>query len=408
MKAKSALEGILVADFSWLITGPLTARTLAEYGAQVIKIEAPERPDDMRAIPPYKDNKPGINRSWAINNFNSGKLGMTLDLNNPQGLELAKEVIKRSDVMIENFRPGTLKRWELEYRDIKATNPAIVMLSLTGQGQGGPLAKARFTGLQLQAYGGLTHFLGWPDRGPAAIPVPYSDFVLPWFAISAVVTALAHCRKTGKGKYIDISMLETLVHFAAPILLDYTVNARLQGRKGNRSDHMVPHGVFCCKGDDRWCAIAVETHNEWIALCKTMGRPELIMDPRFSTILMRKRNEDELEKIIGVWTKDKDASVVMEELQKAGVPAGVVQNAQDLFENDPQMKHRCYLQKLNQSEIGEYTCQGVPFRLSKTQGRYQRGAPCFGEHNHYVCTKILGFSDERFVEYYKNGAFGRI
>jgi benzylsuccinate CoA-transferase BbsF subunit len=404
----SPLKGIKVVDFSWLIAGPLTTRILADYGAEVIKVESPSRPDDMRAIPPYKDGKRGINRAWALNNYNTNKLGITLDLDNPKGLELAKMLIEKCDIMVENFRPGTIDRWGLDYKSVKTMNPGIIMISLTGTGQWGPMMNARFLGIHLQAYAGLTHFLGWPDRGPTAIPVPLTDFITPWFATVAVLAALAYRRRTGEGRYIDICQLETAAHFLSSALLDYSVNKRISSRQGNRHRHAAPHGVYRCKGDERWCAIAIFNNQDWKAFCEVLGNPEWGRDLRFATAIGRKQYEDELDRFVEEWTLTQTAEEVMEKLQKAGVDAAVVQNAEDYVDKDPQIKHRSHFVAMDHPEIGKYHCQQAPFRLSKTVACYEKPGPCLGEHNEYVCSHILGLSDEQFMEYLDAGAFGQL
>ena len=406
MNNQRPLEGIKVADFSWLLAGPITTRILADYGAEVIKVESVERPDDMRAVPPYKDGKRGINRAWALNNCNAHKLGVTLDLNNPKGLELAKRIVQRCDIMVENFRPGTIKRWGLDYKSVKAMNPGVIMISLTGTGQSGPMMNARFLGIHLQAYAGLTHFLGWPDRGPAAIPVPSTDFITPWFAAVAILSALIHRRRTDQGKYIDMCQLETAAHFLSPSLLDYAVNKKINGRLGNRHRCAVPHGVYRCKGDDRWCAIAIFDDGDWEKFCKALNYPVWARDPRFATVIGRKQCEDELDRFVEEWTSTQTAEAVMEKLQRGGIDAAVVQNAEDFVDKDPQIKHRNHFVPINHPEIGEYYCQQAPFRLSKTVARCEGPAPCLGEHNEYVCSRIMGLTEEQFIEYLDAGAFG--
>jgi benzylsuccinate CoA-transferase BbsF subunit len=407
MKKEKPLEGIKVADFTWLLAGPIMTRMLADYGAEVIKVESLKRPDDMRAIPPYKDGKRGINRAWALNNANTNKLGVTLDLDNPSGLELAKKIVKRCDIIAENFRPGTIKRWGLDYESVKAINPGIIMMSLTGLGQWGPMAKGRFLGIHLQAYAGLTYFMGWPDRGPAAVPIPYTDYVTPWWAAIAILSALSHKKRTGEGRYIDICQLETAAHFLGPTFLDYAVNNRIQNRQGNQHPYVAPHGSYSCKGDDRWCAMAIFSDQDWEAFCKALENPPWTRDPRFATVTGRKKHEAEIDKYIQEWTSTQTAEAIMEKLQKAGVDAAVVQNGEDFVDKDPQVKHRQHLVPVQHPEIGEYLCQQAPFRLSKTPAHYEKPGPCLGEHNEYVSTKILGLSDLQFMEYLNAGAFGQ-
>lgn len=398
MEEKYALEGIKVVDFTWQYTGPIVTKFLAHHGAEVIKVESQERPDGGRGYSPYKDDKPGINRSAVFANYNTGKYGITLNLKQPKAIEIVKKLVARADVFLESYRPGTMERLGLGYPELKKVKPDLVYVSMSMQGQTGPLARQLTLGFFFQGALGFTHFTGWPDRDPVGVPVAYPDYITPWYMLFSVLLSLDYRRRTGKGLYIDFSQLESSVHFVTPALLDYIVNGRIQTRCGNRSTRAAPHGAYPCQGKERWCAVAVFTDEEWKAFCRVVGTPEWTRDPRFATLSGRMENAEELEKLISEWTANHSAEEVMTALQAAGVAAGVVQNGQDVVERDPQLKHRKHFQEMEHRDMGNHLFEVPPVRLSRTPGELRMPAPCLGEHNEFVCCEILGMSGEEFAE----------
>jgi benzylsuccinate CoA-transferase BbsF subunit len=232
----------------------------------------------------------------------------------------------------------------------------------------------------------------------------YTDCISPRFASASLIAALDYRNKTGKGQLIDLSEFETAVYFILPAILDCAANGREPSRTGNSSPHAAPHGVYPCKGDDRWCAIAVFTDGEWRNLCRVIGRPEYTADPRFNTLASRKKNEEELNRLLGDWTSGFTAEDVMSRMQAAGVPAGVVKNTADIYA-DPQLRERNLFWLMDHPETGPFTHLGQSFELSKTPARAYSPSPLLGEHTEYVCTGILGMSDEEFVELVQSGVF---
>ncbi len=401
---KKALEGLKVAEFSWVVAGAIVGLYLAQHGATVIRIESVHRPDTIRTIPPYKDNKPGINRAVVYTSVNSGKFGMSLNLSHPKGIEIAKRLVAWSDVVGENFAPGAMKRRGLDYEELRKIKPDIIMYSSSNLGQTGPEAARAGYGMHVVGYSGLSHITGWPDRVPAQPFMAYNDFLAPRFQVAAVLAAVDYRRRTGKGQYLDISQLEAGVHFMSPVALDYTVNKRIWTRDGNRCPYAAPHGAYPCQGDERWCAIGVFSDEEWDALCRVMGNPEWVGEAKFATLLGRKENEEELNERLGEWTKNFSAEEVMERLQAAGVSAGVVKNGADI-QNDPQSAYRHYLWQLEHPEIGKQYYEAAGFTLSKTPTDIERPAPILGQHTEYVCREILGMSDTEFVDLFNQGVF---
>ncbi len=398
-----ALEGIRVIDFSWIAVGPTSVKYLTNQGAEVIRLESTSHLDISRRIPPWKNDIVDINNCGVYINYNEDKYGITLNLRQPKGQELALRLISAADVVVENFTAGVMKRLGLDYDSLRQVRPDLVMCSLGLQGGTGPEASLPGVGITGQALAGVTHLTGWPDREPVATNVPYSDYTAPPFAALAIIGALEYRRRTGKGQHIDISQSECAMHCLETAVLDYTANGREQSRQGNYVPYAAPHGVYPCRGTERWVAIAVFTDEEWDGLCRTMGNPPWTAEPRFATMLGRLRHVADLDRLIGEWTRPYMAEQLVAMLQAAGVPSGLVASAEDLH-SDPQLKHRQHFWELYQSVIGWHTVDGPAFRLSKTPAELKRGAPLQGEHNETVYREFLGLSEDEYVQLMVDGA----
>jgi len=386
---RQVFEGINVVEFAAIAAGPVIGKHLADHGARVVHVESYERPDGFRQnYPPYKDNKPGLNRSGAFGICNNNKYGVTINLKAKEGVDLAKELIQWADIVIENFTPGTLKKLGLGYEEMKEVNPNIILLSTCNQGQTGPHALHPGFGSHLSSLCGFTYMTGYPDRFPCILYGPYVDHIGVGYGVIAAVAALEHRRRTGEGQFIDLAQYEAGVQFMIPALLEYSINHRVVERDGNRHSFAAPHNTYPCKGDDRWCVISVFNDEEWKALCKCMGRDELISDPRFKTIPARKEHEDEVDREVGKWTSRLTAEEVFKKLQDNGVKAGIVQTIADLFA-DPQLKHRGFWAPVDHPEVGRCHAEGPPFAFSKTPFKIDRPAPMIGEHNELVFKTFL-------------------
>ena len=389
-------EGIKVADFTHFGIGPMTGRYLADHGATVVHVESATRPDSVRTSPPFRDGAVGLNRSGFFASLNTSKMGLSINLKTERGVDLGRKLAAWADVVVENFAPGVMVRMGLGYDDLTEVNPDLVMISLTNLGQTGPYAGHPGTGTVAQAVAGLVHVMGWPDRGPVTPFGAIPDFVAPYFGALAVSAALDHRRRTGKGQYIDLSQFEITSWLIAPIILDRIANNREAVRMGNRDPHFAPHGAFPCQGEDRWLTIACTSDAEWQALCQVMERPELASNPNFATLKSRQDNEDELERTISTWTREHPAHDTMHLLQKAGVPAGVVEDMAEIYE-DPQLEHRQHFPLLDHPEIGPHRPQAHGVRFSETPSEITR-APLVGEHNEEVLRDLLGLSEEEYVD----------
>ena len=395
--AKQIFEGIKVVDFSWAAVGPQVCRELAEHGATVVRVENHSRLCPLRTFAPFKDAVPGINRSAFYAAYNANKHSISLDLKHPKAKEVSRRLIEWADIVADSMTPGTMARMGLDYESCRKINPSIIYFSSTQQGQYGPHRDFQGVGHHINALAGFSTCTGWPDSDPTMVFSAYSDFVAPWYLLITVMGALLRRRRTGEGMYIEQSQFEAGLSFVAPDMLDYMVNKRCVERNGNRDRYMSPHGVYPCRGSDRWVAIAVADDEQWQCFCEVVEHPEWSSDPRFATILGRKENEDELDKLVADWTRDFTPEQVMVMMQEAGVSAGVVQTCEDLL-NDPQLKHRQHFRVLEHPEIGPHSYHAPAYRLSETPCDISRPAPCLGQDNHFVYSEILGFSDDEIAD----------
>ncbi|MGD9143680.1 MAG: CoA transferase [Dehalococcoidia bacterium] len=398
-------KGLTILAFCWAVVGPLTMKFFADHGATVIRVETSKRPCTMRSSAPYKDNTPDYNKGGYFTYYNSNILSLGLNMQLPEAREIARRLAVECDVFMENYTPGVIEKWGLGYEELKKIRPDIIMLRQSGYGSWGPYANLPAFGMVLVPIAGLPNYIGWPDKEPLPVGVSaYTDCISPRFATAALIAALSYREKTGKGQLLDLSQFEDAIYFITPGILDYTANGREPKRIGNSSPCAAPHGVYPCLGDDRWCTIAVRTGEEWARLCREMDRPELLEDIRFTSFADRKQNEEELNKLVGEWTARQTPEAVMERLQSAGVPAGVVKNTEDVY-NDPQLAQRNIYWPIEHSEMGMFTHLGQSFQLSKTPSKPYSPSPLLGEHTEYICTELLGMSDEEFIDLVQKGVF---
>ena len=297
-----------------------------------------------------------------------------------------------------------MKSLGLSYEELTQVNPDIIMISLSSKGQTGPHRTLPAVGLHLAGLSGFVNITGWPDRDPSLLYGAYTDSIAGRFGAASILAALDYRHSTGRGQYIDLSQFEAGIQFLAPPLLDYAANGRVLSRNGNRHPHAAPHGVYRCKGEDRWCAIAVFSDEEWQAMGRVMGDPPWCSDARFATLTDRKKNEEDLDRLVEQWTMHYPPEEVMAILQESGVSAGVLETAEDLH-RDPQLEARQHFRALEHQEIGESTYDSMGSILSKSPAELNRAAPVMGQDNYHVYTRILGLSDEEFVGLMEQGVF---
>lgn len=398
MSKKMPFEGIRVVDFSWVGAGPIATRFLAEYGAEVIKIETKSRPEILRLTGPYKDGIPGVERSGYFSNRNPNKKSISLNMKNPKARDVVAQLIKKSDLVINNFRPGVMEKWKLGYEDVKKIKPDIIFVTMSMQGSSGPHSSYMGFGATLNALVGFNHLSGFPDKEPFGTGTNYTDHVaVPTHTDFAIVAALRHRRKTGEGQFIEVPQSEAAICILPIAVMDYAVNGRVQMRMGNRHPDAAPHGVYRTLGDKRWIGIAIYSDSEWESLKSVMGNPPWAQDPKFASKEGRLANQDELDDMIESWTSRLDGKEIMEKLAANGIRAGMVLNAKDLLE-DPQMKARGHWVYLDHPEMGISAYNGSPVHMSKTPAQFKTSAPLLGQHTEEVMKEILNMSDEEFKQ----------
>jgi benzylsuccinate CoA-transferase BbsF subunit len=399
------LAGIRVADFSWVQAGPWVGRFFANYGAEVVKVESTKRVDWARAVPAGPSGVNGRHRRGALfTNFNTDKLGITLNLSLSRGREIARRLVAKCDVVCENFRAGYMDSVGLGYEELVEVKPDIIMISMPVFGKTGSRSTFAGYGTGIQAAAGLNHISGFPGREPA-INVALSDMgPNPTHAMTAALAALHYRHRTGKGQFIELPQFESALAWMETTILDYTVNGRVRKTSGNRSPYACPHGIYRCLGEDRWCAIAVSTSEQWAAFCDVTGNQPLEGDNRFATLEARKANEDELDRIVTEWTLKRSPADAMHLLQARRVPAGVVQMGEDLLHHDEQVRDQKYFVELDHPD-GKALCENVAIGFSETPGKVRAAGPFMGEHNDYVYGELLGMSEEEIGECYAESVF---
>ena len=366
------LDGIRVADFGWRAVAPISARMLGWGGAEVIRVESATRHDGARLTPPLTPNVEGsFNVSHFFNNKNTNKLSVSLNLRDPRGRDLALKLASKCDIVVENFAGGVMERLGLGYDDLRKLRPDIIMISHSFTGIERPLEAHQRPWADGRGDGRDERPLRLPGRAPIAPGQAYTDYIVnPHHSVFALLAALHYRRRTGKGQYIDLAQYESIIHTTGTSILEYTALGQIRNRMGNRSTYAAPQGIYACRPEsvggqslERWCVISIGNDDEWAKLRCAIGRPDLVDNPCYATFEQRKQHEDEIDGILSVWTGDQRAEDVMQRLQSAGVPAGVVQNGRDLFE-DPQMQARNHYRKLDHPEAGPTRYDGPPFTMS--------------------------------------------
>ncbi len=327
--------------------------------------------------------------------------GISLNVRHPKGLEIARRLVALSDVVAEGFSPGVLDSWGLGYEALRAIKPDIIYVQQSGMGAKGTYGRFRTVGPIANSFAGLSEMSGLPEPAmPAGWGYSYLDWMGAYSFALAMLSGLFHRARTGEGQWIDASQSEVGLFISGTTILDWSANGRIWSRYGNRSPYKpaAPHGVYPCAGEDRWLAIACFTEAEWRALVKVAGHPEWGEDGRFGDLAGRLLHQDALDALVGEWTKSQDAYEAMLSLQQAGVPAGVCQTAEDRCDHDPQLAALAWLTEVTGTKIGRWPIAEVPVKMSESPayigGRLDRGAPCYGEDNHYVYGELLGMSSQ--------------
>jgi crotonobetainyl-CoA:carnitine CoA-transferase CaiB-like acyl-CoA transferase len=402
----TALSHVRICDLTGQLAGAGATKFLAAFGAQVIRVEDPVRQgtwDILRGVPPYVDDRRGINLGGAFNNHNVEKLGITIDLRQGAGKELLRELIAVSDAVTENFAAGVFARMGFPYDELQRVKPDIVYVSNSGFGATGPYSAFRTWGPIVQAVCGLTFSSGLPDLPPAGWGFSYMDHMGANYMAIAILAGLIHRNRTGEGQWIDMGCTEAGLSLCGPDLLDYTVNGRPLRRAGqphsNRSHApaMAPHNIYAAAGDDEWIAIACRNDDDWARLAVVIDEP-WAKDARYATLDGRLGDEDALDARVEAWTKKRDRHRTAHELRAAGVPASAVASPEDRIEHDPGTSEFGLWPVAHHTEMGDVRVDGIPVHLSETDWSIEHGAPCLGEHTDVVLREVLGLDDDEIAE----------
>jgi crotonobetainyl-CoA:carnitine CoA-transferase CaiB-like acyl-CoA transferase len=405
--AGGVLAGVRVLDLTHAWAGPLTTQLLADYGAEVIKIETCDRPDMLRfsTLPAHETRPDAYNRGGWFQYLGRNKLSLTLDLKRPEGHDLFKRLAAHSDVVIENFSARVMHRLGLEFTVLQAINPRLIMISMPGFGSAGPYKDFVAFGEMIEPFAGLSELTGDPDRAPLRLAVAYPDPVAGFHAALAALLALRQRRQSGVGQHIHVPHREPITRMLGEAVLDYTVNGRTQHRIGNHHRAWAPHGCYPCRGQDRWIALSVRDDTEWSALCRALGEPAWMHEARFVNSLRRWKQAQLLDQYLAENTRLWEASRLAECLCTVGIPAGVVQSNRDLF-CDVQLHARQAFWVTAQRLAGTYPYPAPSTRLTATPPRLTRPAPNLGEHNVAVLTQLLGLSPAEIQDLEAKGVIG--
>ncbi|MFA5366942.1 MAG: CoA transferase [Dehalococcoidia bacterium] len=414
-KRGGALAGVRIIDLSQVFAGPYATKLLADMGAEIIRVECAARSGRGGALPRMKPGGdfgasfPGgdtgersYNRFAYYNEVNRNKYAITIDLSRPRGVEVFKRLVKISDVVVENFSPRVMPNFGLDYGALKEVNPKIIMVSISAYGKDGPYRDCVSYGEGIEAMSGLSKLTAYPDGAPLKPGVAYADAAAGLHAAFAILAALRYRQIKGVGQHIDLSMRESLTPLLGEAFMDYQMNHRPVRPIGNQHSRIAPHGCYRTKGRDKWIAIAIESDGEWQALCRVMGNPQWSRDSKFDTNDSRLAHRDEFDELIGKWTGSYDHIELAEMLQSHGIKAGAVLDAAELV-NDPHLKERGFFVEVDHPEAGKHIMPGVSWKMSRTPGRIERPAPCFGQHNRYVFGELLGMSDDEIDQLAREG-----
>ena len=384
------LEGIVVLDMSRVLSAPFTGMILADMGADVIKIEALGHGDDSRAYPPYMEDE-----SIYFMDLNRGKRSITLNLKSEEGKEILKGMVKKADVLLENFRGGTMEKLGLDYTVLKGINPGLIYTQITGFGRTGPRAKAPAYDVIVQGMGGIMSLTGEEGGAPMKVGISQGDIVAGLYAAIGTAMALIARGKDGKGQLVDISMLDCQAQFIENAIVRYLNAGVIPKSIGNRHASITPFESVKCS--DGYIMIAVGNDNLFKKFSSLIGLPELADDPRFATNPLRTANE-ELFKVFPTKTCKEWLKLIGD----AGIPAGPINNVPQVLE-DPCIQARDMIVTLKHSKIGDVKAVNTPIKLSETPGGAEKAAPCLGEHTSEILKEFFGYNDEKIKGLYDKG-----
>ncbi len=384
-----ALEGIRVLDFTQFLSGPFCTMNLADFGAEVIKVERPEVGEVSRTFGPFLN---GQSSYYTL--LNRGKKSITLDLKKGQNIVL--EMVKKCDILVENFKPGVMERLGLSYKRLREINPRLIYCSISGFGQVGPYRHLRSYDVVAQGMTGLMDITGYPDAPPARAGCSVGDLSASMYAISGILLALYERKRSNRGQRIDIAMMDTTFAFLETNVTRYTIGGISPRRVGARHPVSAPFDLYHCK--DGWMLIAIASNPHFDLLCEIMGRPELAQDPQYDTDSHRSANDMELKKILESFLADYTVTEAVELLQAKGIPCGPLCSVEEACRN-PSIRQREMLVRIDQPGIGEVEITGNPIKMSGNETRPEKAAPLLGQDNQDVFRDLLGFSDAQIAQW---------
>ncbi len=397
------LAGLKVLDLAWVVAGPLVGRALAEFGADVVRVESSARVETARLMGPFPDGVSNPEQSVLYDNCNVGKYGLALDMSKPEARAVALDLAVWADVVIESFMPGQMEKFGLGYDAIRERNPGVIMLRSSLMGQSGPYSRFAGYGNIGAALAGYQLLVGQPDQDPVGPFGPYTDYIGPRFGLVTLLAAISRRRLSGEGCCLDLSQVESGFGFILPELIRSQVTGEEPARLGNRHPQMTPHGVFRCAGEDAWVAIAVRDDRDWQQLESLLGDQTLAGLGPLDTLPQRRENEAVLEQRLEQWIAGQSGPKLVRLLLDMGVPAAIVANSQD-FVGDQQLLDRGHLQRMEREDGSVSVFEASRLSLSETSAEYARTAPSFGRDNHFVLSDILGYSDSVIGELSAAGA----
>ena len=408
------LEGVRVLDLSSVWAMPYLCASMAELGAEVIKIEALQRLDSNRSIAGIFPERHGGSEPWNVAGpfsiVNRGKRSITLDLSREAGRDAFRDLVLISDVVVENYTPRVMRGWELSYPHLRTLRPDIIMLSNTGYGHDGPWEDYPVQGTALEPTTGITHFAGYRGDRPSTIGQSYPDFVAMWHGLFCVMTALRHRAISGEGQWIDLGMYQATVSFMGEAMLDYVANGRMGERIGNRDPAGGVQGCYQTLGDDCWMVVSACTDAEWQSLNTVLGPAAWGEIKAPASLADAYEQHDDVDEVLAAWAAGRAREEAVEAMRRAGVPTGPVNDARDLL-LDPHLRERAFYEMVDHAEgtgVGRRPVIGRGYRLSRTPPRIDRPAPPLGEANEYVFKELLGMSDERFDQLSADAIIGRL
>jgi crotonobetainyl-CoA:carnitine CoA-transferase CaiB-like acyl-CoA transferase len=402
--ARLPLAGVRVVDFTQFVAGSHTTLWLASLGAEVIRIESPSRPDPFRSSLLKLDVEPTLNNSPIFVVTNLMKRSCAIELTEPEGQRLCHELVKRSDVVVANFRPGILEQFNMGYAALRKINPSIVMAAITGYGYHGAYAAFQAMAPPMHAFSGLCAATGYPDGPPEQTYSTYADCVVGLMAVPSILAALRHRELTGEGRFIDVAMSEAMIAVAPELVLRAALFGEQLPRRGNNEEGFAPHGCYPCAGRDRWISIATFDDGQWLELTQVLGLAEASSDPRFASLAGRWESRAEIDKLVGEATRSWDPIELAARLQEAGVAAAPVRTSDDVL-TDEQLREDGFIQSVVHAELGEAYLPALPWRI-ETDGVSSRPmgpAPDFGEGTRGILGDVLGLTDAEWDDLRERG-----